>query len=144
MINLIFVDCEGHGPAPTLNNVDEFEFGAVHYDTMKTFHGHGGYEETFSDFDAWLKQFDGRPVFVSDNPAYDWQFINYYFHLFLGYNPFGYSARRISDYYAGLVNNFAETQSWKGLRITPHDHNPVHDAVGNAEAFRRIQNGERK
>jgi hypothetical protein len=43
-----------------------------------------------------------------------------------------------------LVNNFAETQSWKGLRITPHDHNPVHDAVGNAEAFRRIQNGERK
>jgi len=26
--NLIFVDCEGHGPAPTLNNEGLFEFGA--------------------------------------------------------------------------------------------------------------------
>jgi hypothetical protein len=28
---------------------------------------------------------------------------------------------------------------WKHLRQTPHDHNPVNDAKGNAEAFRVIQ-----
>lgn len=27
--NLIFVDCEGYGPAPTLNDDSKFEFGAV-------------------------------------------------------------------------------------------------------------------
>jgi len=29
------------------------------------------------------------------------------------------------------------------LRITPHDHNPVHDAMGNLEAFDRLLKGER-
>jgi hypothetical protein len=26
---------------------------------------------------------------------------------------------------------------------TPHDHNPVNDALGNVEAFERLLNGER-
>ena len=84
-----------------------------------------------------------RPLFVSDNPAYDWQFINYYFHLFLGKNPFGHSARRIGDFYAGLTSDFTNSSSWKKLRVTPHDHNPVNDAMGNLEAFEKILNGER-
>jgi len=36
--NLIFVDCEGHGPAPTLNDSALFEFGAVAYPSRQTFH----------------------------------------------------------------------------------------------------------
>ena len=43
----------------------------------------------------------------------------------------------------GLTGSFANTQAWKRLRVTPHDHHPVHDAQGNVEAFRRIQAGER-
>src|SRR5947209_3910907 len=47
------------------------------------------------EFAAWLEeQSKGRPVFVSDNVAFDWQFINYYFHRFLGRSPFGFSGRR--------------------------------------------------
>ena len=141
--NLIFVDCEGWGKAPAeLHDPSEFEFGAVHYPSRASFHGKGATNETFNKFAKWLLQF-GRPVFISDNPAYDWQFINYYFHKFTGDNPFGHSARRISDFYAGLVGDFSNTQSWKKLRITPHDHNPVNDAMGNLEAFERILNGER-
>jgi hypothetical protein len=136
--NLIFVDCEGHGPAPTLNDEDLFEFGAVDYDTRKSFHGIGGKKETFEKFDEWLKQFEGTHIFVSDNPAYDWQFINYYFHRFLERNPFGYSARKIGDFYAGLKGEFFETQEWKKWRVTKHDHNPENDAMGNVEAFERI------
>src|SRR3989338_10868116 len=116
--NLIFVDCEGHGPAPTLNDAVAFEFGAVAYPSKQTFHGTAATKETFEKFDKWIASviergftpLDNspyltgfRPLFVSDNPAYDWQFINYYFHLFLGRNPFGHSARRIGDFYAGLV-----------------------------------------
>lgn len=144
MNNLVFVDCEGHGPAPNLNDAQGFEFGAVAYHSGATFHGRGGTEATFRSFDIWLSDnVPGNPSFVSDNPAYDWQFINYYFHLYLGKNPFGHSARRISDFYAGLVGDWRATQKWKRLRITTHDHNPVHDAQGNVEAFTRIMAGER-
>ena len=144
--NLIFVDCEGHGLAPTLNDPAAFEFGAVAYPSRQTFHGVGATKETFENFDNWIlsvteKGF--RPLFVSDNPAYDWQFINYYFHLFLGKNPFGHSARRIGDFYAGLAGDFTNASSWKKLRVTPHDHNPVNDAMGNLEAFERLLKGER-
>ena len=97
--------------------------------------------ETFEDpaivmarFATWVRaNSNGRPVFVSDNPAFDWQWINYYFHKYLGENPFGYSARRIGDLYCGLVKN--PYVRWKHLRKTKHDHNPVNDARGNAEAL---------
>ncbi len=142
-MSLIFVDCEGAGPCAGTNDHSRFEVGAVEQKTRKTFHGIGGYKITFEDFEAWLNQFKGRLIFVSDNPAYDWQFVNYYFWEFLGYNPFGHSARRIGDYYAGLLGNWYKTQEWKSLRVTNHDHNPVHDAMGNLEAWERLQKGER-
>ena len=97
-------------------------------------------KEVFEKFDTWLREMTGeeRPRFVSDNPAFDWQWINDSFHRTLGRNPFGYSARRIGDFYAGLVGDFTDASSWKRLRITKHDHHPVHDAMGNLEAFYRL------
>jgi hypothetical protein len=90
-------------------------------------------------FEAWLNNLGpGRRVFVSDNPAYDWQWINHGFWHYRGHNPFGHSARRISDFYAGVKGDWEQTQAWKEWRITPHDHNPVHDSLGNVEAFDRI------
>lgn len=73
----------------------------------------------------------------------DWQWINYYFHHTIQTNPFGYSARRIGDFYAGLVGDPMAANKWKKLRITKHDHNPVHDAMGNAEAMERMLKGDR-
>ena len=138
MAILIFVDCEGHGPAAGLNDASKFEVGAVEFKTRKTFHGIGATKEMFEGFEIWIKQFDGNPLFVSDNPAYDWQFVNYYFHLFLGRNPFGFSARRIGDFYAGVMGNFMDANKWKRFRKTVHDHHPVNDAMGNLEAFEKI------
>jgi len=70
---------------------------------------HLGFDDPKAVMDAfatWLEQHTkGRPIFVSDNLAFDWQFINYYFHRFLGRNPFGFSGRRIGDLYAGLVKD---------------------------------------
>jgi hypothetical protein len=80
---------------------------------------------------------------ISDNPAFDFQWVNDGFLRHLGRNPCGHSARQISDFYAGLCGDFQETQRWKRLRITPHDHNPVNDAMGNLEAFERMLRGER-
>lgn len=77
----------------------------------------------------------GRPVFVSDNPAFDWQFINYYLWRYTKGNPFGHSARRIGDFYAGLQRDFFARQDWRKLKITKHTHHPVDDARGNVEAL---------
>lgn len=92
---------------------------------------------TMGDFGVWLLAVacGRRLVFVSDNPAFDWQFANYYFHRFQGRNPFGHSARRIGDLYSGLVRDARKGSEWKRLRQTRHTHDPVDDARGNAEAL---------
>jgi hypothetical protein len=28
-----------------------------------------------------------------------------------------------------------ETVTWRRYRVTPHDHDPLNDAIGNAEAW---------
>jgi hypothetical protein len=77
-----------------------------------------------------------RPIFVSDNLAFDWQWINYYFHYFMGKNSFGFSGRRIGDLYCGMKMNAGLNSEWKRkYRKMAHDHNPVNDAIGNAEAL---------
>ncbi len=147
--NLIFVDCEASGPC--IGKGDLTEFGAVAYPSMETFYGDlrgktkSEKYNIFANFDTWLKERckEYRPLFVSDNPAFDWQWMNYWFWHLLEGNPFGWSARRIGDYYAGLCGNFLQKQHWKKLRITKHTHHPVDDAMGNAEAFKRVENGER-
>lgn len=98
--------------------------------------------ETMAAFAAWLAQVTGEgrhPVFVSDNPAFDWQFINYYFHRCLSRNPFGHSARRIGDLYAGWKGDARRATDWKRLRRTAHTHDPVDDAAGNVEALLAMQ-----
>ena len=88
-----------------------------------------------TNFIKWVESSNsnGRPIFWSDNPAYDWQFINYYTHYYCGKNPFGFSARRIGDLACGLFKDLR--YKWKHLRKTKHTHNPVDDSIGNAEAL---------
>ncbi len=146
--DLIFVDCEAKGKSPSTGKLTEF--GAVAYPSKATFHGQledktlKEQKEVFEEFDKWVvENTEKHPIFVSDNPAFDWQWINDYFWKLIGKNPFGYSGRRIGDFYAGLIGNFMNSQGWKRLRVTPHDHHPVNDAMGNLEAFERLLKGER-
>ena len=154
-MTLIFVDVEAAGLTPMTGTMTEF--GAVDYTTRQYFHGKifestpdpetpaipvvgqriRPLGEVMSDFDQWIKMVSGssRPIFVSDNPAYDFMWIATAFDVSLGRNPFGHSARRIGDFYAGLKRDFYTRQDWKRLRKTPHDHHPVNDAMGNLEAM---------
>lgn len=163
MRHLVFVDVEARGTSP-VNGVMT-EFGAVHYETGDTFHGviFKGTPDPENpaipvvgeqvanpitiaiQFDEWLKNHVGnqRVVMVSDNPAYDFMWIAGLYDQVEMDNPFGHSGRRISDFYAGLTGKWSNTQAWKRLRDTVHDHNPVNDAMGNVEAFRKIMEGER-
>ncbi len=165
-MSYVIVDVESDGPIPAKFSM--VCFGAVIFDELlnQTFYGrtrpiseqfipealgvsgfsrqqHLVFEEpkiVMERFAEWLaKLSQGRPIFISDNPAFDWQFINYYFHRFLGRNPFGFSARRIGDLYSGLVRDASKASEWKKYRLTTHSHNPVDDAKGNAEALKKLK-----
>ena len=85
-------------------------------------------------FRAWLAvEAKGQPKFVSDNNGFDWQFVNWYFHHFTGGNPFGFSSTNLGSLYKGMVKDM--WQNFKHLRRTKHTHDPVDDALGNAEAM---------
>jgi hypothetical protein len=90
--------------------------------------------QVMQQFKTWLgKNCDGQPAFISDNNGFDWQFINWYFHHFLGKNPFGFSSTNLGSLYRGIVRD--TKQNFKHLRKTHHSHHPVDDAKGNAEAL---------
>ena len=86
----------------------------------------------------WLKeQCKGRILFISDNNGFDWQFINWYFHHFIGENPFGFSSTNLGSLYKGFQNDMFV--NFKHLRKTKHTHHPVDDAKGNAEALLQMK-----
>lgn len=90
--------------------------------------------ETFTNFDNWIKNVSkGRPIFFSDNVAFDWAFCLHYFWTYIGNNPFGYSGRRIGDLFCGATKDMR--YQWKKHRKTVHSHMPTEDAKGNAEAL---------
>ncbi len=93
------------------------------------------------DFKRWLEEQCGnkRPMFISDNNGFDWQFINYYFWKFCKINPFGHSSTNLGSLYKGTQRNMRV--NFKHLRKTAHTHNPVDDAMGNVEAFNVIRKG---
>ncbi len=91
-------------------------------------------KEVMNKFNNWVKvNSKDKITFVSDNNGFDWQFINYYFHHFLGENPFGHSSTNLGSLYKGLVKD--TFKNFKHLRKTIHTHNPVDDVIGNAEAL---------
>lgn len=93
-----------------------------------------GPEQVMTDFEDWLHQHNkGQMVFISDNNGFDWMFVCWYFHHFLGRNPFGHSSQNLGSLYKGMVKD--SFQSFKHLRQTAHTHNPLDDARGNAEAL---------
>ena len=91
-------------------------------------------EKVMKDFAKWIKEVSvGQPVLISDNNGYDASWINYYMHVYYGSNPFGWSSRRIGDLYCGAEHDLH--YSWKKFRKTIHDHSPINDCLGNAEAL---------
>lgn len=159
-MSFIVCDVEADGPIPGEYSMVSFGAVVVEPSLTKTFYGevkpmstkwipealavsnitreqHLKFREpviVMNEFADWaLEVSKGRPVFVSDNPCFDWMFICYYLHKYAGRNPFGFSGRRIGDMYCGLVND--AYAKWKHLRKTKHTHHPVDDAKGNAEAL---------
>jgi hypothetical protein len=78
----------------------------------------------------------GRPMFISDNNGFDFQFINYYLWKYTGKNVFGHSGQNLGSLYKGAVHNCYST--FKHLRDTKHTHHPLDDCLGNVEAMHKM------
>lgn len=160
----VMVDVEADGPIPGDYSMVCLGAVVVEPDLRRTFYGrtrpisdryvpdalavsgfsreeHLGFDDpaaVMAEFEAWLSDLGGRPMFVSDNNGFDFMFVCWYFHHFLGRNPFGHSSTNLGSLYKGLVRSVFET--FKHLRKTRHTHHPVDDARGNAEAFLELKN----
>lgn len=99
------------------------------------------------EFRNWVLRIagsDGIPVFVGFNAAFDWSFVNYYFHRYLGENPFGFAALDIKSMYMGAARSTwgltRSSQIAKALHpVLKGDHKALHDAQYQAELFRLIR-----
>jgi DNA polymerase III epsilon subunit-like protein len=97
-------------------------------------------------FRDWLSSVagSGKLVFVGFNATFDWAFVNFYFHHYLGQNPFGLGGLDIKSYYMGMTG--CAWEDTRSNRIAPelkgtsaHTHNALDDAVEQGEMFRRMR-----
>ncbi|MFH1839523.1 MAG: exonuclease, partial [Nanoarchaeota archaeon] len=123
-MSLIIVDVEADGPVPGLYSMIEIGAVLVQEPLDTTFYGSlkpitkkfdfsaltaigrtreetfnfNDPKETIQEFDSWLREKCKKPyIALSDNNGFDFAFVNYYFHFYLGYNPFGWSSRNLND-----------------------------------------------
>lgn len=163
-MSYFMIDVETDGPIP--GDYSMISFGAVIVDENldKTFYGKlrpisekyhpdalkiSGHtrEETLAfdkplfvmqKFAEWIRENSkGRPIFISDNNGFDFMFITWYFHHFMLHSPFGHSSQNLGSLYKGITKD--TFQNFKHLRDTSHTHNPVDDAMGNAEALLKLK-----
>lgn len=103
------------------------------------------------NFERWIlnaANFHGRePVLVAINAPFDWMFVAWYFHTFLGRNPFGYTALDLKAYFAGKESyawckaNKRSMEECYGGKL-PHTHRALDDARKVAELFRLMKHSK--
>lgn len=164
MVTHFAVDIEADGPTPGLYSMISVGAVVIEQGLNRTFYQEirpisknfkpealavGGFtrEETlkFEPVESSILKFanwvvsnskKSRPVFIGDNVAFDFSFVNYYLHKYYKSNPFGHSARNVKDLYKGLEGNIRVDPA--KLRKTPHTHNALDDAMGIAEIFLQL------
>jgi ribonuclease T len=107
--------------------------------------------EAMISFRDWVDgvSADQRPVFVGFNASFDWAFVNWYFHSFLGANPFGIGGVDMKSYYMGFSGcEWAQTTSsklpdWLQPSRT-QTHNALDDARAQAEIFGKLLDASRE
>lgn len=99
------------------------------------------------DLNSWVLAVAGgrKPIFVAFNATFDWGFVNWYFHHFVGSNPFGISGLDVKAYYMGLRRKMLWADTAKRnipkvfMSSLPHTHNALDDAKEQAEMFMKLR-----
>jgi len=139
----VLVDKQGklnktfYGQTAPISKIYDPEALAVSGFTRKEHENFQDAGKTMEEFNNWLNQLgNGNKILYSDNNQFDGMYMNYYFHTFIGKNPFGFSSHRIGNIFQGFFND--PYYKWKKHRDSvnyPHNHDPLSDAKGNASAL---------
>lgn len=95
-------------------------------------------------FADWLHaSVPDQPIFVAFNAAFDWMFINDYFHRYNGSNPFGHSAIDIKALYLGFSGGEWKQTNMNAVSLDlgldkPLSHHALEDARDQAHLFMEI------
>ncbi len=102
-------------------------------------------KEAMAAFRDWVAQIasGAKPIFVGFNATFDWAFVNFYFHQYIGENPLGFGGIDIKSYYMGLTGCAWEDTRSSRIRAefkgaVRHTHNALDDAIEQAEMFHRM------
>ncbi len=97
------------------------------------------------EFATWVAEQvgDATPVFVGLNAAFDWSFVNYYFHRYLGHNPFGFAPLDIKSMFFGVfASSWRDTRSSHMVRVLNPEklgnHDALADAIAQAQLFEML------
>jgi ribonuclease T len=103
-------------------------------------------KEAMIAFRDWISSVikGGNPVFVGFNATFDWAFVNYYFHNYLGENPFGFGGVDVKSFYMGMSGSTGDDTRSRRLPSElkgpqAHTHNALDDAIEQGEMFRRMR-----
>lgn len=98
-----------------------------------------------SNFADWIANVSSprQAIFVGFNACFDWTFVNWYFHRYIGVNPFGHAALDIKSYYMGLEGTSWHQTSMSRLpnRFLPGHaltHHALDDAKSQAVIFSKM------
>jgi DNA polymerase III alpha subunit (gram-positive type) len=101
--------------------------------------------EAMLDFVAWVHSVSGgqRPIFVGFNAGFDWSFVNWYLHTYVGSNPFGNAPLDIKAYFMGLTGcRWRQTGSHKiparFQGTVERTHHALDDAKSQAQMFEKM------
>lgn len=93
----------------------------------------GAAMQTFAEWLVSSFPSDSKVVFVGLNAPFDWSFVNYYFHKYLGNNPFGFTAIDMKAYYMGAAAcSWRETKSSQMTALLKPSSQPSHNALDDA------------
>lgn len=99
--------------------------------------------EVMAEFVAWVEKLPFTPVFVGWPIAFDWMFVAYYCHRFVGRNPFGYEGIDVKSYVAGMQNTpYLQTTKYnmpdEWFPENTQRHVAVADAIEQGVIFKNI------
>ncbi|MGH3914110.1 MAG: hypothetical protein ACRDTC_12000 [Pseudonocardiaceae bacterium] len=107
-------------------------------------------QTVMGNYDRWVRQLPGVPIFVGYPAGYDFMFVYWYLMKFLGASPFARRALDTRSYaMAVLGRTYLESgrenlpPRWRGT--APHTHVALDDAIEQGEILCRIllENAER-
>lgn len=98
-------------------------------------------QDAMNNYHAWLTDLPGTPVFVGYPATFDFGFIYYYLHRFIGNSPFSFSALDIKTYAMAMLKKPYRQSTKKHMpsrwfnKNTKHTHHALDDAMEQGELF---------